>query len=53
MSINKKRTFLGPFETEIEAAKAYDAKVRELNLSLHLLNFPPGMHVDSQQSLLF
>jgi hypothetical protein len=40
ININKKLTYLGHFLTEEEAAKAYDAKAKEIHGDFANLNFP-------------
>lgn len=40
LRINGKKTYLGAFKTEIEAAIAYDTKAREVHKEFAILNFP-------------
>lgn len=42
ITINNKRLHVGNFKTELEAARAYDEKAKELHGEFARLNFPDG-----------
>lgn len=50
--IEGKRIWIGRFDNEIEAAKAYDAKAKELHAEFAVLNFPETLQPQSDNLAL-
>jgi hypothetical protein len=45
------RAYLGPFDTEVEAAQARDCKARELHGEFAYLNFPEQARAEADPAL--
>ena len=48
ISINSKNTYLGTFDTDTEAARAYDKAVLKHKLPTDKLNFPPQQQTTNE-----